>query len=172
MALADSPPQARAAYWIKTLDLNSHPEGGYYREVYRAAQRVQSLPHGASKSAVTSIYYLLASPDFSAWHRVHADETWYFHDGCDLNLYCLHSNQQLETRRIGLDALCLQTTIGAHTWFAAEPAKAQGFSLVSCAVAPGFEFSDFELAQRSALLANFTGTVHERSLIERLIRNG
>lgn len=170
MPIPPSSPQARAAHWIKSLDLTLHPEGGYYREVHRAAQRVQTLPGGENKSASTSIYYLLASPDFSAWHRVHADETWYFHDGCDLNLYYLNTSQQLQTQRIGFGANCLQTTIAAHTWFAAEPCDADGFCLVSCAVAPGFEFTDFELAQPSTLLAAFSGSAEERNFITRLSR--
>ena len=110
---------------------------------------------GAWTYSISSIYYLLASEDFSSWHRIKSDETWYFHSGCDVCIYFFDQNKELQTIQLGLDSKCLQATIPANTWFAAKPISQNSFCLVSCAVAPGFEFADFEIGQRDSLLREF-----------------
>ena len=70
-----------AAYWIEHLNLQPHPEGGYYKEVFRSDAEVTRVHSGAARSACTSIYYLLEEKDFSGFHRIASDELWYFHKG-------------------------------------------------------------------------------------------
>ena len=139
---------------VEDLGLLPHPEGGFYREMYRSPTVVRA-DGSEQKSAYTSIYYLLAGEDFSSWHRIKSDETWYFHSGCDVIIYFFDENKVLQTIQLGLDSKCLQATIPANTWFAAKPISQNSFCLVSCAVAPGFEFADFEIGQRDSLLREF-----------------
>ncbi|MER1968011.1 cupin domain-containing protein [Castellaniella sp. GW247-6E4] len=141
-----------AAPWrglVDGLGLRPHPEGGYYREVFRSGLQVPF--RGGSRAAVTSIYYLLAEGACSAWHRIDADETWYFHAGGPLDLHVLAPDGGLVTHRLGdplvqPGAAC-QAVVPAGLWFAAELAQRGDYALVGCAVAPGFEFSGFELAR-------------------------
>ena len=154
---------------VETLKLLRHPEGGFYREMYRSPTLV-SADGAGHKSAYTSIYYLLAGEDFSSWHRIKSDETWYFHSGCDVIIHFFDENKELQTIQLGLDSKCLQATIPANTWFAAKPMHQNSFCLVSCAVAPGFEFVDFEIGQRDSLLRGFGHSAHNIKAIEILTR--
>ncbi|HAT38770.1 cupin domain-containing protein [Polynucleobacter necessarius] len=140
---------------IATLDLEPHPEGGFYQEMYRSKTRIEDLLGASNTSANTSIYYLLSGKDFSAWHRITSDETWCFHLGCDVLIYFFDKNKLLRTMPIGTASKNLQVTIPARTWFAAKPLSANDLCLVSCAVAPGFEFDDFEIAKREELIKEF-----------------
>lgn len=134
---------------IARLDLRPHPEGGYYRETFRSDATVQAA--GIARAAATSIYYLLADGAYSAWHRIDADETWYFHAGAPLSLHVLRPDGQLLTHRLGSpgqrDGAVFQATVPAGCWFAAELDDLGTYTLVGCAVAPGFEFSGFQLAR-------------------------
>lgn len=145
-AAPDSPEAWRTL--VAALDLQPHPEGGYYREVFRSDLGVPF--RGDTRSAGTSIYYLLAQGAWSAWHRIDADETWYFHAGGPLALHVLSPDGGLVTHRLG-DPLrhpgaVFQAVVPAGRWFAAELIHPEAFALVGCAVAPGFEFSGFRLA--------------------------
>ena len=122
------------------------------------------------KSAYTSIYYLLSGNDFSSWHRIKSDETWYFHSGCDVIIYIFDEDKALQTIQLGMDSKCLQATIPANTWFAAKPVLENSFCLVSCAVAPGFEFADFGIGARDSLLNEFGHSADRRKAIEALTR--
>jgi uncharacterized protein len=152
-----------AALLVERLGLLPHPEGGFYRETYRASMRVQSPAHASERSAFTSIHFLLADDQYSAWHRVKSDESWFFHAGVDLAIYCLVPDAvgngiQLQMQTLGAASGQFELTVPANRWFAAKPLKPQSHVLVSCVVAPGFEFDDFELAQRHHLLD--AGCVH------------
>lgn len=133
---------------VRTLALKPHPEGGYYREVFRSPTYVTTGAH--VRSSGTSIYYLLAEGAFSAWHRIDADEVWYFHSGEGIHLHVLYADGRLITHHLAdpshHSGAVFQATVPAGSWFAAELAQADGHALVSCAVMPGFEFSGFELA--------------------------
>lgn len=155
---------------IETLGLKPHPEGGFYKEMYRSKIAVGDLKDTNNKSALTSIYYLLSGKDFSAWHRIQSDETWYFHLGCDLRIYFFDENKLLQTKQIGMTAKNLQATIPANTWFAAKPLSENNFCLVSCAVAPGFEFKEFELATREDLSKEFGNSAENIQMIQTLTR--
>lgn len=133
---------------VQNLDLQPHPEGGYYRETFRSDQQVPFK--GGMRSAATVIYYLLAQGAYSAWHRIDADETWYFHAGRPMALHVLSVEGVLSTHRLGNPieraGVVFQATVPAGCWFAAELLEPDEFALLSCSVAPGFEFSGFELA--------------------------
>jgi predicted cupin superfamily sugar epimerase len=149
---------SQAALLVQQLDLTPQPERGYYRESYRAPLDIQSPMHAGMRSAFTSIHFLLADAQYSAWHRVASDETWFFHLGCELKIYSLLPTGQghasvVETQTLGPESGRFEVTIPAGNWFAAKPVRDDGFSLVSCVVSPGFLFEDFELADQDKLLA-------------------
>jgi predicted cupin superfamily sugar epimerase len=136
---------------IDSLELEPHPEGGYYREMHRASALVREA-NGNSKNAYSSIYYLLSGNDFSAWHRIQSDETWFFHLGCDIAIHYFDPQNALATVQIGQESMQFQVTIPAGTWFAAKPVRADAFCLVSCVVGPAFTFTEFEMGKRQMLL--------------------
>lgn len=140
--------------WIEKLGLQQHPEGGFFRETYRAAVG----PDGKSYS--TAIYFLLRSEDFSAFHRIAADEVWHFYAGASLTLYQLTEEGLTTSILGGQPGQTLQIVVPARTWFAAKVNEPDTFVLAGCTVAPGFDFADFELATRETLLKTFPA--HER----------
>ena len=147
----------RAADLIETLGLAPHPEGGWYREIYRSADRVQR--DGAGRDALTTIYYLLAAGQLSRWHVVALDEVWHFHEGDGLELLTwLPGAAAVETATLGAvaeDGARPLLVVSRGAWQAARPLGA--YSLVGCTVAPGFDFSDFafcdELAEADEVFA-------------------
>jgi len=155
---------------IDDFGLIAHPEGGFYKEMHRSKTMIKGAKGLSEKSAYTSIYYLLAGNDFSSWHRIQSDETWFFHQGCDVLIYFFDKEKFLQTIHLGLGSKNLQVTIPANTWFAARPIDQISFSLMSCAVAPGFEFEDFELGNRQALLTEFGSSKENIEAIEMLTR--
>ncbi|KAF7963414.1 hypothetical protein AWV80_09995 [Cupriavidus sp. UYMU48A] len=158
---------------IKVLDLQPHPEGGYFRETYRSAQTIQ-CSDGRQRSASTAIYYLLRAGDFSAWHRIRSDELWHFHAGTPIDVHVLVSDGTLVTHRLGNPlehpGAVFQATVTANHWFAAERVASgpEDFCLLGCTVAPGFEFSEFELADASDLALSFPD---QSALIHQLSRH-
>jgi predicted cupin superfamily sugar epimerase len=145
-----------ASYWIEHLELQPHPEGGYYKEVFRSELEVTRLPSSLVKQACTSIYYLLEGLDYSGFHRLVSDEIWYFHKGVPLHLHVIdeagqHSVLELSDTEPGN----LSVAIKAGLWFAAEIPSGNGFTLVSCVVAPGFDFGEFEMAEKNGLTELF-----------------
>jgi predicted cupin superfamily sugar epimerase len=155
---------------IDLLELQPHPEGGFYREMHRSTTSIKDASTLADKCAYTTIYYLLSGEDFSAWHRIQSDETWFYHLGCDLLVYYFDEKQTLQTIEVGMASMNLQATIPANTWFAATPSKKNSFSLVSCAVAPGFQFSEFEIGTSEELLAIYGSTDQNLKAIQALTR--
>lgn len=143
-----------ATYFIKSLKLEPHPEGGYFKETYRSDEKVVRQD-GSPANAATSIYYLLEENQRSAFHRVNCDEQWFFHTGETLEI-CYIQNGQWQSVLLGSGlGESLQAMVPANTWFTAGIVDKLGFSLVSCVVAPGFEFSGFELAEEDALIEAF-----------------
>ncbi|VXB20454.1 conserved hypothetical protein [Burkholderia sp. 8Y] len=154
---------------ITRLGLQPHPEGGYFRETYRASQRVTREGANEPRSASTAIYYLLCEGAHSAWHRIRSDEVWHFHAGDPLLVHVLDAHGVLTTHKLGnmllTEDAVFQAVVNAGDWFAAQCSAASGASLVGCTVAPGFEFSEFELANCDELKARYP---QHRELIERL----
>lgn len=141
---------------IRELGLVPHPEGGFYKETWRDAMRV-TRPDGVERSASTGIYYMLSDNAYSAWHRIRADEAWHFYAGTPIHVYVLDDGV-LTTHRLGNPLLhpgtSFQAVVPAGCWFAAERVgEEEGFALVGCTVAPGFEFSEFELADAAQIAA-------------------
>lgn len=132
-----------AAEVIRLLDLRPHPEGGYFRETFRDPRN-----DAGGRSLSTAIYFLLAAGERSHWHRVDAVEIWHWHAGAALALRIAETNG-VTTMRLG-DELTggerPQAVVPAGAWQAAESLGA--WTLVSCTVAPGFEFRGFELAPK------------------------
>jgi uncharacterized protein len=129
-----------AAEVIEALQLGPHPEGGYFRETFRDATT------DGGRAASTAIYYLLASGQRSHWHRIDAAEIWHWYAGAPLHL-SIKSAEAVEIHRLGPDMFAgeaPQIVVPPHAW---QSAEAQGdWTLVGCTVAPGFEFSQFEVA--------------------------
>lgn len=139
---------------VQQLALLPHPEGGWYRETYRAAERIsaQALPprFKAPRVHSTAIYFLLHGGTFSAFHRIKSDELWHFYAGDPLTIHVLHLNGRREDLELGPGRF--QQVVPAGAWFASRVMKPDGFTLAGCTVAPGFDFADFEMATRAALI--------------------
>jgi len=148
--------------WIEKLGLIPHPEGGWFRETYRSTETIQAvgLParFGGDRSCSTAIYFLLESGQFSALHRIKSDELWFFHAGSPLLIHCLSEEGQHQAITLGSNlgqGDKFQAVVPAGSWFGAQPLTFDSFSLVSCTVAPGFDFADFEMGERDELLLLF-----------------
>lgn len=144
-----------AAYFIDKLKLTPHPEGGYYKEIYYSNFEVKNI-EGNYRAAITSIYYLLEKGNTSAPHRIKSDEIWYYHAGSPLELYAFDRDGDLHTWTLGSNlekGEVMQVCMEEGWIFGAR--CSEGFSLVGCAVAPGFHFCDFELINKEYLLREF-----------------
>ena len=138
---------SRAAELIALLGLDPHPEGGYYREVFRSASQVTTADARGARAALTTIYFLLPAGTQSRWHQVDSDEVWHFYEGDPLELLELDVRcTALSRHRLGpvgdgdASPVCI---IPAGAWQAARPLGA--YTLVGCTVGPGFEFADFRM---------------------------
>lgn len=151
-----------AKYWIEALGLRKHPEGGYYKEVYRSDGRMAKEYLGGDFSSdrnfATSILFLLAGGDFSALHRIKQDEVWYFHHGYALDVHIIDPMGCYSRLTIGPDPAAghqLQGVVRARSFFGASLQNPDAYALVGCACAPGFDFEDLELPNRKELLTLF-----------------
>ena len=159
---------ASAAYWINHLNLQPHPEGGFYKEVFRSGITVNKAKSSDIRQACTSIYYLLEGEDYSGFHRLVSDEIWYFHKGSPLLIQVINEAGDYYSYELS-DASTgnLSVVIEAGLWFAAELPSKEGFTLVSCAVAPGFEFAEFEMAEQETMIKLYP---QHAGLLNRLCR--
>ena len=161
---------SKASKYIKQLQLKKHPEGGYFKEVYRSGEIILSghLPkrYKKSRNFSTSIYFLLEGKQFSSFHRLQSDELWHFYDGSAVLLYIITKNGELLVKKLGRGEGCeLQLTIEKQNWFAAEVENKKSFALFGCTVSPGFEFDDFKIGKRAILTKLFP---KQKSIITRL----
>jgi hypothetical protein len=159
----------KAEFWIRHLDLKRHPEGGWYRETYRSKGSYDfgdESPFGSSRAFATSIHYLLEQGDRSRLHRIHSDELWFFHAGSPLEVFLFPERGTPSSFTLGGSPDCGQVL---HDWVPADcsfgarmnEGAAEGtYSLVSCVVAPGFDFRDFSFSDREQLIEQFPS--HER----------
>jgi len=124
---------------IARFGLTPHPEGGHFRETFRA------VAGGGGRGLMTAIYYLLKAGERSAWHRVDAVEIWHYYAGAPLRLQVSSDGNAITTRRLGVAADAEpQIVVPADAW---QSAHSEGdWTLVGCTVAPAFEFAGFELA--------------------------
>jgi uncharacterized protein len=127
---------------VRLLDLQPHPEGGFYRETFRD-ERVD----GEGRAVSTAIYYLLGLGDVSEWHRVDAAEVWHYYAGAPLVITVSPNGHDAQARHLGPDLMngqSPQIVVPAHWWQTATSLGA--WTLVGCTVAPGFDFKGFEMA--------------------------
>nr|HPI38466.1 cupin domain-containing protein [Ignavibacteriaceae bacterium] len=147
-----------AQYWIDNLQLLPHQEGGYYKEVYRSDEIITQncLPdrYTGGRAFSTSIYFLLEKEDKSHFHRLLSDEIWHFYDGTSVTIYVIDNDGKLSIHYLGKEyekGEKLQIVLFKGCWFAAEVNDKNSYSLIGCTVAPGFDFNDFELADKVKL---------------------
>lgn len=138
---------------IADYRLAPHPEGGWYRETYRSAERV-TTSRGTTRSAVTSIYFLLAHGAFSAFHKLASDEMWHFYCGDPVTIEQIEPSGTHQRRVLG-EGNAMQIAIPAGVHFAAHVDAIEGYALMGCDVSPGFEFADFHLTTRAMLTAAY-----------------
>lgn len=142
-------------YWVENLGLLPHPEGGFYKETYRSPMQGNFDGFDGKRNVSTGIYFLLTQGNFSAFHKIKSDEIWHFYAGDALEIYCFSPQGQLTVINLGLDlekGELPQAVVPQDCWFASRVAKAGDYALVGCTVAPGFDFQDFQLAERNDLL--------------------
>jgi uncharacterized protein len=165
-----------ADYWIELLQLTRHPEGGYYREIYRSDEitAAENLPtrYGSPRTFGTSIYFLLKVGEPSKFHRLQSDELWHYYAGNSVTIHLIDERGEHQKKVLGPDysnGQAFVRIIPRHHWFGAivdttSGGEQEGFVLLGCTVAPGFEFQDFELASRESLVAQFpqyASLIHE-----------
>ncbi len=164
----------KVKYYIDKLQLLPHPEGGYYREIYRAGEMIlaENLPGGFSgnRNISTSIYFLFEGKDFSAFHRIKSDELWHFYDGAAVKISVIDEQGKLFEIHLGNNIAggeVFQAVIKKNCWFASELMDKTSFALVGCTVAPGFDFQDFEMAKCDELIKQYP---QYKDTIKRLCR--
>lgn len=160
----------KAKEYIQKLQLKKHPEGGYFKEIYRGGEMILIDPpdRRLKRNYSTSIYFLLEGKQVSKFHRLKSDEIWHFYDGSPIKIYIIDEKGKLSENILGKkmnDEAVFQTVIRKNNWFAAELINKKSFSLVGCTVSPGFDFSDFEFGDREQLSNQFPKL---KELIERL----
>ena len=141
-----------AKNWIEKLGLIPHPEGGFYKETYR------SSAHVGNRSVQTAIYFLITSNNISRLHRIKSDEIWFYHAGAALTVHTLTPEKGHQVHKVGLNSSegeQPQLLVPANTIFGSTIEGENAFSLVSCTVAPGFDFADFELFKAQDLLGDY-----------------
>lgn len=139
---------------VAELNMQPHPEGGYYAEVYRSPMEIP----GKERQLMTSIYFLLTSDNVSNFHRIKSDELWFHHAGSPITVHVLNEVQGHIEIKVGSDILNgehPQALVKGGEIFGSSVDTSESYALVSCVVAPGFDFQDFELFKRSELLDQF-----------------
>lgn len=155
----------RIAELVHLLDMKAHPEGGFYAETYRSPQSI--LKSGEERSLITSIYFLLRSEDVSHFHRIQSDELWYWHEGSPLTVHLLteQGHEKLKLGPVNSAGCRPQHLVPAKTIFGSTVDDSDSYALVSCVVAPGFDFRDFELFSYQELIGMYP---EQEDIIRRL----
>jgi uncharacterized protein len=173
-----------ANYWIDKLQLSEHPEGGYYKETYRADITVESQRETKKKqqdnqsknkprSISSTIYYLLKGKQVSYFHRLKsAEEMWHFYTGSSITIYIIQeTTRELLELKLGDNSEngeIFQVLVKRGSWFGAMINDPSSYSLVGCTVCPAFMFEDFELANRKTLFSIYP---EHKSIIKKLTRS-
>ena len=173
-----------ASYWIKKLQLSEHPEGGFYKETYRADITVD--PHKETKkkqqvklsknkprSISSTIYYLLKGKQVSLFHKLNcAEEMWHFYTGSSMTIYLIQeTTRELLALKLGNNSESgemFQILVKRGTWLGAVVNDPSSYSLVGCTVCPAFTFEDFELANRKTLISMYP---EHKAIIKKLTRS-
>lgn len=165
---------ARVNELASKLNLQEHVEGGFYKETYRSEGIIKkgSAQEGfdGDRNYSTGIYFLLTSDTFSAFHRIKQDEMWHFYEGSPLTIHMIDESGTYSFQRLGLDLdnhEQPQFTVPKNIWFASEVEDPNTYCLAGCTVSPGFDFADFELAERNSLMEAYPD---HKEVIHRLTR--
>jgi predicted cupin superfamily sugar epimerase len=143
---------------VEKLNLHPHPEGGYFAEHFRSPQSAEFEGFSGKRNYSTSIYFLLEEGQFSALHRIKSDEIWHFYLGDPLEIVEIGQDGNWISTILGQDLAKgqkLSYVVKAGNWFGSRPLKGSLFCLVGCTVAPGFDFQDFEMPNRSFFCQQF-----------------
>jgi len=174
---------------IQLLNLQPHPEGGFYAETFRSSLNIET--EIGTRTASTAIYFLLGHGDTSKFHRIKSDEVWHYYGGETLTIVEIDDERKtFKTTKLGpnlLNGEVLQYVVPKDTWFGSflpephapgegahvnlpvpNPNTSSGYTLVGCTVAPGFDFQDFEMAKREDLLKEYPQAI---DMINRLTEN-
>ncbi|MBZ0180220.1 MAG: cupin domain-containing protein [Melioribacteraceae bacterium] len=148
--------------FVEKLNLEKHPEGGFFKEVYRSDETIKKdhLPNrfNGGRNFLTSIYYLLQGDQISKLHRIKSDEIWHHHYGSNIIIHTIDENGNIVSHKLGTDNLdvCIpQVIVKRGLWFCAEVEDKNSFALCGCTVSPGFDFKDFELGDFDKLCKIF-----------------
>jgi predicted cupin superfamily sugar epimerase len=138
---------------VDKLNMRPHPEGGYFVETYRSEINISE----SGKSVATVIYFLLPSTEKSSWHRIKSDEFWFYHSGSPIVVHSIENNKY-KAQVVGNNlkqGQIPQYLVPGGAIFGASVLEENSYSLVSCVVAPGFDFEDFELFTKEEMLKLF-----------------
>lgn len=157
--------QDRINELVEKLQLKPHPEGGYYAETYRSEWEV-TTDHG-SRSLMTCIYFLLTSDNSSKFHQIKSDEMWFFHEGSPLTVHVFSDNgyEKLLVGPSDQEGHLPYQLVKSGVIFGSTVDQEDSYSLVSCVVAPGFDFEDFRLVSKEELMEKWP---EEIDIIHRL----
>lgn len=147
---------------VDSLKMEPHPEGGFYKETYRSKEVVPQSVLGnefsGDRNCCTAIYFLLTSENFSAFHRIKQDEIWHYYNGSSLYVHVIDQAGKYTRYTVGMNLSkgeLPQLLVPAGCWFASSVKDVDSHSLVGCTVSPGFDFDDFELADRESLITEY-----------------
>jgi predicted cupin superfamily sugar epimerase len=161
----------RSAELVERLGLAPHPERGFFVETHRAATAVSAATHTGPRAASTAIYFLITADAPATYlHRLKSDEVFHLYEGGPLDVLRLHPDGRWDAPRLGLDLAAgerPQIVIPAGTWFGTELTPGTEYCLVGCTVAPGFDFTDFELAEGPELAARYPGAAERIARMSR-----
>jgi hypothetical protein len=157
-------------YWISKLNLEKHPEGGYFVESYKSLELVNSPKYHGPRHVCTAIYYLLVGDKFSSFHVMKSDELWHFYAGSSLTLYIIEPNGKLSEITLGENinnGHIFQAAVKSGCWFAAAVDDYNSYSLVGCTVSPGFDYQDWKIGDMKTLTKLYP---QHKSIIEKYTR--
>lgn len=151
---------SRIKQLTESLHLKPHPEGGFYTEVYRSEGLIETeeddFPDGRHYS--TSIYYLLKNGDQSHLHKIKSDEVWHHYEGSPITIHLITQTGSYRKLHVGKDLRNNQKPqqiVSANCWFGITVDEPDSYALCGCTVSPGFDFEDFEMGDRAALLKKY-----------------
>jgi predicted cupin superfamily sugar epimerase len=143
---------------ISELQLQPHPEGGFYKETYRSGVELELHGFQGKRQLATGIYYLVVAGHISAFHRIKQDEMWHFYKGGSLELHIIRQTGVYDKIILGnqlAQGEVPQYLVEAGDYFAACVQEGTDYALMGCTVSPGFDFRDFEMPSRAALIRQF-----------------
>ncbi|MCK5823734.1 MAG: cupin domain-containing protein [Bacteroidales bacterium] len=150
------------AFWVEKLDLKRHPEGGFYKELYRSSIKItdDNLPSSfdGDRNIATSIYYLLGGKEVSHFHKIESDEIWYHHYGSPITIHVIDQDRNYKKISLGNpdeEHPQFQATIPANSFFGATVEEDNSYALAGCMVTPGFDFADFLIVDRDEMLRQY-----------------